>query len=104
MKKVWFSHGKIIDGLFCPFCDRHRSGRLIRDRHLWRAILKCGHVRSNLGLTQPYEELERKGYINPEFKKDPRQIAKEKQAFREFMNEKREAYEREVSLTSNLCL
>lgn len=83
--RVLFSHGKVIkDGFFCPFCDRHRTGRLIRDQYLWRVQLKCGHVRANLGTTQPYEELERKGFINTQYEEDPRYTAKKRQAFLDF--------------------
>ena len=88
--RVWFSHGKIIEGMYCPWCDVRRSCRLIRDRHLWRGILKCGHVRANLGLTLPFEELVRKGYINQKFKEDPRFTARKKELFQGMMKRRDE--------------
>ncbi len=89
-KRVWFSHGKVIkNGFFCPFCNRHRTGRLIRDQFLWRVQMKCGHVRANLGLTQPAEELERKGYINTKYAPDPRYLAKVKQSWLDLANRRR---------------
>jgi len=94
--RVWFSHGKVLkDTFFCPFCTRFRTGRLIRDQYLWRVQLKCGHVRANLGLTQPYEELERKGYINTEYAPDPRYLAKVKQQWLDFAARHKELKDRE---------
>jgi len=94
-KRVWFSHGKVIkNGFYCAFCDRFRTGRLIRDQYLWRVHLFCGHVRANLGLTQPYEELERKGYINTKYAPDPRYLAKVKQQWLDFAARRRELGDR----------
>lgn len=95
-KRVWYSHGKVIkDNFYCPFCDRFRTGRLIRDQYLWRVQLRCGHVRANLGLTQPYEELERKGYINTEYAPDPRYTAKVKRQYLDFFARRREMKDRD---------
>lgn len=94
--RVWFAHGKVIEnGFFCPFCDRMRTGRLIRDLYMWRANLSCGHVRGSLGLTMPYEELERKGYINQKGTPDPRYLAKVKQEWCAFFAKRREANNKE---------
>ena len=99
-KRVWFAHGKIIDGIYCAYCDVRRKCRLVRDRHLWRGILSCGHVRVNMGLTIPYEELERKGYINQKGSEDPRFTAHKKMlfdgvmAFREEVLKRRDVEER----------
>lgn len=57
--------------------------------------MECGHVRANLGLTQPYEELERKGFINTEYDPDPRYIAKVKQQYLDFFARRRELKNRE---------
>lgn len=87
--RVWFYHGMILDGLFCPFCDRFRRARIIRDLYFWRAHFVCGHVRSNVGLTMPYEELERKGYINQKGTPDPRYLAKVKQEWLDFFERRK---------------
>lgn len=79
-KRIWYSHGKRIEGVFCAFCDVRRSGRIIQETFRWRVLLKCGHV-VNRGTTLPWEELERKGYINYAHTEDPRYTAKKKQLF-----------------------
>ena len=61
---------------------------------MWRGILSCGHVRNNLGFTLPYEELERKGYINYVGTEDPRFTARKKHLFAQAMAVKEEADER----------
>lgn len=86
-KRVWFAHGKIIDGIYCPYCDRHRTCRLIRETFRWRGLLSCGHVRAQIGLTLPYKELVRKGFINrQDTSEDPRSTARKKQLFYEAMS------------------
>lgn len=78
--RIWYSHGKMIEGIYCAFCDVRRPGRIIQETYKWRVVLKCGHV-VNRGLTLPLEELERKGYVNYEHTEDPRFTAKKKQLF-----------------------
>lgn len=80
-KRVVFVHGKVYDGFYCPWCDVRRPGRIVRENFRWRCLLKCGHVRSNIGFTLPPEELERKGYINQKGSEDPRFTAKKKGLF-----------------------
>lgn len=53
--------------------------------------MSCGHVRPNIGLTLPFEELERKGYINQKFKEDPRFTLKKKELFAGAMKRRDEA-------------
>lgn len=84
--RVWFSHGKVIEnGFFCPWCDCHRTGRIVKETYRWGVILKCGHVRRKIGYTLPPEELERKGFINYKGTEDPRYTARKKQEFLAFM-------------------
>lgn len=91
-KRVWFVHGRLYKKAFyCPYCDCHRTGRTIKETFRWRAILECGHVRAQLGLTLPFEELERKGYINQKYKEDPRFTARKKELFAGAMKQRDEA-------------
>jgi hypothetical protein len=95
-KRVFFSHGKILKDVFwCPWCDMRRTGRLIRDLYMWRVRMACGHVRANLGFTMPYEELERKGYINQNIGPDPRYLAKVKQEWLGFFAKRKDAKDRD---------
>lgn len=94
-QRIWFVHGKIVEkGFYCPFCDRHRTGRIIKELYRWRAVLSCGHVRAQLGLTLPFEELERKGYINQKGSEDPRFTARKKALFAGAMKQREEAIHR----------
>ena len=96
--RVWFSHGKVLkDFFYCPWCDMRRTGRIIRDLWYWRAVLACGHVRADMGLTQPYEELERKGYINKNIGPDPRYLAKVKQEWLAFFAKQKAAKDQGVA-------
>src|SRR3990167_3475330 len=93
--RVWFAHGKIIEnGFWCTWCSRNRTGRLIRDRCLWGVRLSCGHYRAEIGMTQPFEELERKGYINQKGTPDPRYLAKVKQEWLSFFAKRKAAKDR----------
>lgn len=90
-QRVWFTHGKIIKNAFyCAWCDCQRTGRVVKELFRWRVIMKCGHVRANVGFTLPPEELERKGYINQKGSEDPRFTAKKKQLFAEVMKRREE--------------
>ena len=82
--RIWYAHGKWIDGVYCAYCDRQRRGQIIRECFRWRVRLVCGHM-VNRGFTLPIEELERKGLINYAFSEDPRLTAKKKQAFEGMM-------------------
>lgn len=96
--RLRFVHGKIINGIWCAYCDATRKARCIHECYKWRMMLACGHVVSR-GYTLPPSELERKGYVNQYHGEDPRltalkvslvwdALAKRKEAKRKWLAEK----------------
>lgn len=98
-KRIFFVHGKVVDGWFCPWCDARRSGRIIRETYRFSVVMSCGHVRRKVAYTLPPEELERKGYVNQKGTEDPRFTAHKAALFagamQRFEERKRERWAQE---------
>ena len=70
----------------CNFCDFKTEGVIYREEYRWMMKLKCGHNRM-MGYTLPPDELERRGYINQDFERDPRAVMAEQEEARRILSE-----------------
>lgn len=74
--KTRYMHGKKLGGFFCDKCGFYTDGTVIRERYRWSVRADCGHMLQR-GYVLPVDELQRRGYVNYETKRDPRAVITE---------------------------